>query len=106
MKETISENAFSVAAGLGTPDVFEIARSNGVTIVYGSWHPITIGEFERCTKTIRVNTRALVGTEHEGKQEIKIIAHELGHFFATSMEMNSESEEAFAHAFAMALVGS
>lgn len=105
MKETISENALSVVARLGTRDVFEIARSNGVTIVYGSWHPITIGEFERCTKTIRVNRRALVGGAREGKLEIKIIAHELGHFFATPMKMNSESEEAFAHVFATALVG-
>jgi hypothetical protein len=101
---TESQKAMAVVAKLGTPDVFEIARSNGVKIVYESWHPITIGEFERRTKTIRVNKRAIEGAVDGRKLEIKIIAHELGHFFASSMKLNIESEEAFSHDFATLLV--
>lgn len=105
MIDTISENAMARVAKLGTRDVFEIARSNGLSIVHGSWHPITIGEFERDTKIIRVNDRAIAAAADGRKLEIKIIAHELGHFFAASMRINTESEEAFSHQFATALVG-
>lgn len=99
------KNALALVARLGTRDVFEIARTNGVEIVYGSWHPITIGEFERDTKIIRVNDRAISAAADGRKLEIKIIAHELGHFFAESMKIDRESEEAFSHEFATALVG-
>jgi hypothetical protein len=105
MMDTISENAMTMVAQLGTRDVFEIARSNGVNIMYGSWHPITIGEFDRGTKTIRVNKRAVADATGGAALEIKIIAHELGHFFAGSMKMDNEEEESFSRAFATALVG-
>lgn len=101
----VSENAVTAAAQLATRDVFEIARANGVSIVYESWYPVTIGEFERRTKTIRVNERAIAAAADGRELEIKIIAHELGHFFASSMKMDSESEEAFSREFAAALVG-
>ena len=103
--DEVSEYAMTAAAQLETRDVFEIARANGVAIVYESWYPITIGEFERGTKTIRVNERAIAAAVDGRKVEIKTIAHELGHFFAASMRMNSKSEEAFSREFATALVG-
>src|SRR6476661_8132725 len=98
--ETDSIDVAAFVAELGSRNVFEIARQNGVSIEYGSWHPITFGEFERGTNTIRVNRRA-AGIE----LQTKIIAHELGHFFAPKVNVNRENEEAFAHRFAAALLG-
>ena len=56
---------------LDTSDVFEIAESVGVRIVYESWHPTTIGEFERKTRTIRVNRIALEKSDNAETLEKK-----------------------------------
>jgi Zn-dependent peptidase ImmA (M78 family) len=88
-----------------TRDVFALAERANVKIVYESWHPTTRGEFERKTKTIRVNRRALLATESNAAEaERKIVAHELGHFFALDLKLSKTEEEKFARAFAECLV--
>ncbi|MCA1624242.1 MAG: hypothetical protein LC778_10655 [Acidobacteria bacterium] len=81
----------------GTRDVFEIAERIGVKIVYESWFPVTIGEFDNRNKTICVNLNAGVKLE-------KIIAHELGHFFAQEFNLNKAEEEKFAREFVEVLI--
>ncbi len=88
----------------GSRDVFEIAESAGVKIVYESWHPSTIGEFERKTQTIRVNRTALEKSDDAETLEKKIIAHELGHFYAIDLKLEPKEEEKFARAFAERLL--
>ncbi|MDQ4121878.1 MAG: hypothetical protein M3209_10585 [Acidobacteriota bacterium] len=88
----------------GTNDVYKIAEENGVSIIYENWYPVTIGEFERKTKTIRVNLRALENRGNDKSLEKKIIAHELGHFFANDFNFDKKDEEAFAHEFAANLI--
>lgn len=88
-----------------TTDVFELAGRAGVKIVYESWHPVTIGEFERNTKTIRVNLRALENKTDSADLKEIIVAHELGHFFAIDLKLTELEEERFAHAFAENLIG-
>ncbi len=84
----------------GTRDCFAIAEKASVEIVYESWHPVTIGEYDKFSKTIRVNLRAL----ESGKfSERKIIAHELGHFFAAEFDFDRKTEEAFACDFTVEL---
>jgi hypothetical protein len=90
----------------GTNDVYKIAEKNGVSIIYEHWYPVTIGEFEWKTKTIRVNLRALeVDVNRESSEKI-IIAHELGHFFAKKFNFDKSDEETFAHEFAENLISS
>jgi hypothetical protein len=98
------QKAQEVITSLGMSDVFAIARAFGVTIEHGSWYPLTIGEFERRTNTIRVNKWAMAG-KPLAKLESRIIAHELGHFFARGLELNTAAEEEFAHSFANGLIG-
>jgi len=88
----------------GTNNVYQIAEKNGVSILYEDWHPVTIGEFERKTKTIRVNLRALKNKGIEESLVKTIIAHELGHFFANEFNFDKKDEEAFAHEFAENLI--
>jgi hypothetical protein len=99
MSDFGSQMATEIAEKFGTRDVYEIARIAGVALIYQSWYPITIGEFERKTKTIRVNLRALEN-DKTNHLENKIIAHELGHFFATDLKLDKNAEEIFAHNFA------
>ncbi|MDQ3132722.1 MAG: hypothetical protein M3Q99_18385 [Acidobacteriota bacterium] len=89
-----------IARKYGTRDVFLIAEKVQVSIIYESWHPLTIGEYERKTRTIFVNRNALAKTENAEDLEKKIVAHELGHFFAVDLKMDKKEEEKFAHAFA------
>lgn len=98
------QKALEVITSLGTSDVFAIARAFGVTIEYGSWYPLTIGEFERRTSTIRVNKWAMAG-KTSAASESRVIAHELGHFFARGLELDKAAEEEFAHSFANGLIG-
>lgn len=58
----------------GTTNVFELVECVGITLIYAHWHPTTMGEFHKKTKTICVNLNAPMEKE-------KIIAHELGHYF-------------------------
>lgn len=92
-------------AEFGTSNPCEIAEKANVKIVFESWYPVTIGEFERKTKTIRVNRRAVAESETDGNLEKNIIAHELGHFFAADLKLNKAEEENFAQQFAETLVG-
>lgn len=86
----IAEQVFKkFAAG----DVYFIARNVGVKIVYEKWFPVTIGEYDRLKKTIFVNLNAAENDE-------KIIAHELGHFFAQGLDLGKTEEEIFAQRFA------
>lgn len=85
---------------LDTHDVFAIAGKACVPIVYESWHPASVGEFEKKSKTIRVNRRALVGAENAEDLEKKIVAHELGHFYAIDLKLGKNEEEKFARLFA------
>lgn len=91
------ETARNVIEEFGTANVFVIAKRSNVRIVYGSWHPVTMGEYDKRTKTICVNRRAL---ENEKRSEQKIVAHELGHFFAGQFDLDKKAEEIFACQFA------
>ena len=91
--------AKKIIAECGTNDVFQIAAESGVKIVFENWHPVTIGEYERKTRTIRVNRRAGEVGESGASPE-KIIAHELGHFFAADLRLERAEEEIFAREFA------
>lgn len=96
--------AKSVVEEFGTNDPFVIAEKAGVRVVYESWYPTTIGEFERDAKTIRVNRRALENNKNAADLERIIIAHELGHFFAPDLKSERNEEEIFARQFAAELL--
>jgi hypothetical protein len=96
--------AKKIIAAFGTNDVRLIAEKSGVKIVFENWHPVTIGEYERKTRTIRVNRRASEIGENGANPE-KIIAHELGHFFAADLKLEKTEEEIFAREFAESLTG-
>jgi hypothetical protein len=93
MESTVAE----IVAKYGTRDPREIAERAGVLVIFERWHPITLGEFERKTDTIRINVNA------EGIDTDTIIAHELGHFFAAGLNLNREEDEKFAREFAEVL---
>jgi hypothetical protein len=97
VKISASETARKVIKDLGTGDVFAIAALSGVKIVYQSWYPVTCGEYDKKSKSICVNLRTL--TDNKLTKE-KIIAHELGHFFAGEFSLSRAEEEAFACEFA------
>ena len=90
------EFAKKIVENFGTNDVFVIAEKAGVKIVYESWFPVTIGEYDRKNKLIYVNLNAEENRE-------KIIAHELGHFFAQELSLDKAEEENFCHEFARSL---
>ena len=90
------EKVIEVIEKFGTLDCFAIAKKAGVKIVYESWHPVTIGEYDKVSKTICVNLRAL---ENGKFSERTIIAHELGHFFAAEFNLDRKTEEVFAEEF-------
>ncbi len=95
------ETAKKVMEKYGTRDCFAIAEKAGVKIVDENWHPVTIGEFDRKAKTIRVNLRAL--TDNKYSKEA-VVAHELGHFFAAEFNLSRAEEEIFAAEFAAELI--
>ncbi len=82
-----------VVEKFGTRDVYVIAEKASVKIVYGNWHPVTIGEYDKISKTICINRRA---PENGRFSERDIIAHELGHFFAAEFNFDRKTEEVFA----------
>lgn len=94
---TATKKARNVIEKFGTNDVFIIAEKSAVRIVYENWHPATVGEFDKKTRTICVNQRALEGDKFS---EREIIAHELGHFFAEENGLDRKKEESFAANFA------
>jgi Zn-dependent peptidase ImmA (M78 family) len=95
---TGSELAQKVIQHYGTADVFELVQSTGVTILYAHWHPTTMGEFHKKTKTIYINLDALIEKE-------RIIAHELGHYFIDhfGLKMSKDDEEKTVQEFAKML---
>lgn len=97
LKIAAAEAVRRVVEKFGTRSVFEIAEKNGVRIVCERWHPTTLGEFERKSKTIYVNLKA-------GETIEKIVAHELGHFFALNLNPDKKDEEIFAREFAEILL--
>ena len=86
-----------VVEQFGARDVFKIAEKNDIKIFYEKWFPTTIGEFDRKNKTICVNLNARETVE-------KIIAHELGHFFAQEFNLNKAEEERFCRDFVRSLL--
>lgn len=96
-----AETARKIIVKFGTRDVFVIAERANVRIVYESWQPVTIGEFDKKHQTISVNRRAL---EDDKFDERKIIAHELGHFFTAEYNFDRKTEEIFAVEFAEELL--
>ena len=91
------EFAKLICAEFGTDNIVEIAEKAGVKIVYEKWFPMTIGEFDRKNNTINVNLNAREKVE-------KIIAHELGHFFAQDLNLSRAEEEKFCADFAKVLL--
>ena len=95
--KNVEQSARAVIKKFNTRDVFEIAEKAGVRVVYESWFPVTIGEFDRKNKRICVNLNANVPVE-------KIIAHELGHLFAQDLNLKKSEEEKFCDDFAKSLL--
>lgn len=91
------ETARKIIEKFGTRDCFLIAEKAGVRIVYEKWHPVTVGEYDKKTRTICVNLRALTDNKFSAE---KIVAHELGHFFAGEYNFDRKTEEEFARDFA------
>lgn len=94
------ELAHKIHFRFGTNDVFEIVERLGISITYGKWFPVTLGEFDRKNKRITVNKNAEMPFE-------KIIAHELGHYFLLEIfgsESLSFDEEKFCDDFAKELL--
>jgi Zn-dependent peptidase ImmA (M78 family) len=85
-----------VTSEFQTSDVFEIARRLDISITYAKWFPVTLGEFDKKNRRITVNENAKIPFE-------KIIAHELGHYFAQDLKL--VDEEKFCDEFAEALYG-
>ena len=83
--------AKSISSEFGTNNVFEIARRLDISITYAKWFPVTLGEFDRKNKRITVNQNAKIPFE-------KIVAHELGHYFAQNLKL--VEEEKFCDEFA------
>jgi Zn-dependent peptidase ImmA (M78 family) len=87
--------AKSVISDFGTNNVFEIAEKIDISIIYAKWFPVTLGEFDRKNRRITVNQNAKNSFE-------KIIAHELGHYFAKDLKIFDE--ERFCDEFAEKLL--
>lgn len=104
MQNKAADAAREIIERFGTNDPFEIAEKADVTIVYESWYPTTIGEFERKTRRILVNTRALEDNKNHETLKRAIVAHELAHFFAAEFKIKKLDEERFAHEFAKELL--
>ncbi len=96
--------ASQVIDEFGTNDIFKIAEKAGIKIIYESWFPISIGEFDLKTKRICVNLRAIRSDKDAAHLEKTIIAHELGHFFAKNLNLSKTEEEKFCDNFARSLL--
>lgn len=94
--EFVKNYVDEIVSRFETSDVFSIAEKANVRIVYERWFPVTIGEFDKKNRTICVNLNAAQKVE-------KIIAHELGHFFAADLNLGKMEEEVFARLFAACL---
>lgn len=95
------KTARDVAAKFRTADICEIARLCGLEIECGRWAAVTAGEFEPKKNVIRVNLNAIEQLEITKE---KIIAHELGHFFARDWQLSKAEEEKFCNDFAEELL--
>jgi Zn-dependent membrane protease YugP len=97
---TAAETAKKLVEKFGTSDVFALAQLSNVKIVYADWHPVTVGEYDKRAREIRVNRRALTSGKFS---EREIVAHELGHHFAAEFNFDRATEEIFACDFAAEL---
>lgn len=88
--------AVAVLAQYKTADVVQLAQKAGCTLVFERWHDTTFGEFHNKTNIICVNLNAPI-------PQARIIAHELGHFFAKDMPYckNRAEKERLAEEFAL-----
>jgi Zn-dependent peptidase ImmA (M78 family) len=95
---TGQELAQKVVAKYATTDVLAIAKLLNINVMYEKWHPSTVGEFDKKTKTICINLNAEM-------PPLSILAHELGHYFLNEMNTRFErnEEEIIVEAFANAL---
>jgi Zn-dependent peptidase ImmA (M78 family) len=75
--------ARSIVTKFQTSDVFEIAARLDISIIYSLWFPVTLGEFDKKNRRITVNENAKIPRE-------KIVAHELGHYFAQNLKLSDE----------------
>lgn len=100
LDKTVSGRRFAsrVRTAFGTWDPEAIAAMCALTVVNGSWEPVTAGEFDFSSGVITVNTRA-------DADRMFVIAHELGHFFLGVVQ-RSEEQERFCDEFADALLKS
>jgi Zn-dependent peptidase ImmA (M78 family) len=78
-----------------TSNILELVERVGITLVYEKWHPITHGEFNKKTKQITINLNSPLPKE-------RIIAHELGHYFADVLDnqLDTNMHEQIAEEFA------
>lgn len=83
----------------GTSDVFALVEQVGVSLTYGRWHPVTLGEFNKKTRSICINLNATIDQK-------LIIAHELGHYFAADLpgQRSRAKEETIAEDFAAVIM--
>jgi Zn-dependent peptidase ImmA (M78 family) len=82
----------------GTTDILELVQKTGATILYAHWHPTTMGEFHKKTKTIYINLNTPLEKTH-------IIAHELGHYLIDyfGLKMSKVDEEKVVNDFVKTL---
>ena len=63
---TGKELAKQVLDKYGTTDVSAITKQLDIKVIYQKWHPSTVGEFDRKTKTIYINLNADIEKERAG----------------------------------------
>ncbi|GAA4451146.1 hypothetical protein GCM10023189_12770 [Nibrella saemangeumensis] len=92
------ELAQQVIERYGTSDAFALVERAGISLSYGRWHPVTLGEYDKKTRSICINLNAAIDKE-------LIIAHELGHYFAADLpgQRSRAEEEQIAEDFAAEL---
>ncbi len=98
---TGKELAQKVVKQYSTTDILAIAKQLNINVIYQKWHPSTIGEFDKKTKTICINLNADI-------DPLSILAHELGHFFIDKMNLKFDKnvEEDIVNNFCKSLIAS
>ncbi len=86
-----------VVERFATRDIDTLALRAGLSVITGSWHPVTAGEYVRDRGEIVVNTRSEIGAD-------RVTAHELGHHFVQEYGLKMFDEEGFCDRFANALL--
>lgn len=103
----------------GTRDPLRLALHVGATVSVARWAPVTAGECDRVRRRIVINDNvvglAAVTAAKQDAVRVRIVAHELGHLLARTLEDEDERRlgrrlarargERRADAFATALLG-